>query len=184
MSLVKELDKLEEKFFGELEENRDGILPELQKHHKDATTKGSKESKEFAQAVVNRFGGIYIPYLFWVELASFLQDNENRKGLFGVLEEFAQSSFEPEEQKKMKSLLITYFAMEKEFELDKIQSLIIEKAHPKVQEYFSKIRDFVGHNEKAVAMYIEKFNILAEREPDFELMRMPLIKLKEELGLD
>ena len=79
-------------------------------------------------------------------------------------------------------LLITYFAMEREFEVNKLITLVVEKAHPSVIEYFKKVQNFVLKNKTSVDMYIEKFNMLKDYAPNFEMLRMPVSKLKEAIG--
>ena len=126
-------------------------------------------------------GGVYIPYVMWAELAQFIEHHNNREQLFGIMQAFVDSGFEEEERKKMKSMLITYFAIEREFEVNKILTLIVEKSHPSVVEYFKKVQTFVLKNKTSVDMYIEKFQMLKDGFPDFELLALPLIKLKEQL---
>jgi hypothetical protein len=48
-------------------------------------------------------------------------------------------------------------------------------------EYFKKVQTFVLKNKTSVDMYIEKFQMLKDGFPDFELLALPLIKLKEQL---
>ncbi|MEY3444481.1 MAG: hypothetical protein RLZZ519_2762, partial [Bacteroidota bacterium] len=109
------------------------------------------------------------------------EHHNNRDQLFAIMQAFVDSGFEEEERKKMKSLLITYFAIEREFEVNKILTLIVEKSHPSVVEYFKKVQTFVLKNKTSVDMYIEKFQMLKEGFPNFELLALPLIKLKEQL---
>jgi len=182
MSLEKKLDALEDKYYGELEEDKDAIIPELEALHKEHSDKGIDEFRVFAKEVMTRFGGVYQPYIFWVELREYMKDSSNRMELFNIIQAFTESGFEVEETKKMKPLLITYFSMEKEFELDKIQNLIVEKAHVDVQEYFRKLTSFVEKSFTSVKMYEEKFDMLMDLTPDFDLLRMPVIKLKEHLA--
>lgn len=176
------IEELEERFFGDLEEDRDTIISELKGQHEAALSKGIGEFRKFSSEVIERFGGAYIPYIFWVELAEFEKDPENRTRLFEIVRIFSESSFEEEEMKKMKPLLITYFSLEKEFELDKIKSLILDKTHPAVQEYFKKLLDFAEKNKTSTEMYVEKFQIIHDRYPDFDLLKMPVVKIKEMLA--
>ncbi|MFN8394237.1 MAG: hypothetical protein U0176_06120 [Bacteroidia bacterium] len=181
MSLAKTLEALEARYYDELEEDRDAVIEELAPLHQAALEKGIGEFRKFAAEAMKVCGGIYIPYVLWVELGQFIQAQTNREQLFGTVQAFVDSGFEEDERKKMKSLLITYFAIEREFEVNKIITLIVEKAHPSVQEYFRKVRDFVAKNKTSVDMYIEKFQMLKDNYPNFELLSLPLIKLKEHL---
>ena len=117
----------------------------------------------------------------WVELAQFTADHGNREQMFAIVEAFVNSGFEEEERKKMKSLLITYIAIEREFEVNKIFTLIVDKSHPSVQEFFRKVQTFVAKNKTSVDMYLEKFHMLKHNYPDFDLFALPLIKLKEQM---
>ena len=184
MSLAKTLEKLEDRYYGELEQQRDEVIAELMPLHTAALEKGMADFRKFAEEVKDVCGGIYVPYIMWVELANYMGDNESRDHIYALVGTFANSGFEEPELKKMKSLLITYFALEREFEVNKIMTLIVEKAHPEVQEYFRKVQNFVAKNRTSVDMYIEKFQMLKDRNPDFELMRKPVIKLKEQLGVE
>jgi hypothetical protein len=181
MSLAKTLEALEERYYDELEENRDAVIEELAPLHEAALKKGIEEFRKFSAEAVQICGGVYIPYVMWVELGQFIVHQNNRTQLFALIEAFVNSGFEEEERKKMKSLLITYFAIEREFEVNKILTLIVDKAHPAVQEFFRKVQNFVAKNKTSVDMYIEKFQMLKDNYPNFDHMSLPLIKLKEQL---
>lgn len=181
MSLAQTLAQLEERYYDELEEDRDVVISELAVLHQEALKKGIAEFRQFAAEAMQVCGGIYIPYIMWVELAQFIGDQGNREQMFGIIEAFVNSGFEEEEKKKMKSLIITYFAIEREFEVNKILTLVVDKAHPAVQDFFRKAQTFVAKNKTSVDMYIEKFQMLKNGYPDFELLALPLIKLKEQL---
>ena len=181
MSLAKTLSQLEERYYDELEEDRDAVIQELAVLHKEALSKGMPEFRKFSEEAMQVCGGVYIPYIMWVELARFINAEDNRERFFAITEAFVNSGFEEIERKKMKSLLITYFAIEREFEVNKITALIVDKAHPAVQEYFKKVHNFVVKNKTSVDMYTEKFQMLKDSFPDFDLLSMPLIKLKEHL---
>lgn len=182
MSLEELLEQLEEKFYGDWEEEREPVIEVLLPIQNEALASGMESFREFSGMVMDTCGGIYIPYLMWVELAHFFDNPEDRERIHGIIQAFVNSGFEVEEKKKMKSLLITYFATEREFEVNKVQALIVEKAHPDVQEYFRKVQNFVAKNKTSVDMYTEKFQMIKHFAPDFNLLRMPVIKLKEHLA--
>lgn len=175
------LNELEDKFYGELEEDREAIIAALEPIHKESLAKGIAAFREFEEEVILRFGGAYLPYVFWVELSIFMDSGDNRKYLAEILDAFVSSDFDEADTRRMKSLLITYMALEKEFEIDKIEGTIIAKSHPKVVEYFAKVKGFVEKNKASVDMYLEKFRMLRNHYPDFELLRMPLVRLKEQI---
>jgi hypothetical protein len=181
MSLAKTLAELEERYYDELEEDRDAVINELAPLHEAALKKGIAEFRKFSAEAMGICGGVYIPYIMWVELGQFMDKQDNRTQLFAIMEAFVNSGFEEEERKKMKSLLITYVAIEREFEVNKIITLIVEKAHPAVQEFFKKVQNFVAKNKTSVDMYIEKFGMLKDSYPNFDLLALPLIKLKDHL---
>ena len=95
-----------------------------------------------------------------------------------LIQIFTLSNFEDEEKRMIKSLLIAYLSVEKEFEIDKIRTLIIDKTHPKVKEYFYRLFEFVQKNSKATVMYCDKFKLLKDYAPNFELLGYPVSKLK------
>ena len=181
MSKAINWEKLEEKFYGELEENKEAIIKELEEPLEAAMTAGGDTYRDFANDAKDKLGGLLIPHLFWAELKIFVEEPEHRPHIFEMIQAFTVSNFEEEEMKKIKPLLITYFSIEKEFEINKIQNLIVDKAHPGVQDYFGKLISFVKKNQSSVKMYIEKFDMLKDKSPDFELLRLPVIKLKERL---
>lgn len=183
MSIAKELEKLEDKYDIEEADQKEALLEQLVELHEGLKAKGGASLEEFQNEVPNYFMGLYIPHIFWGELGKFMEDHEHRTKLFQLVQAFADSGFDKDEKAKMKPLLITYFAVEKEFEIDKIQSLIVEKAHPSVQEYFRKIITFVELNKTSVEMYVDKFRLLANMKPDFEVLKMPLAKLRDQLGV-
>jgi hypothetical protein len=51
-----------------------------------------------------------------------------------------------------------------------------------VKEYFAKITTFVSKNKNSTDTYLEKFRILMETYPDFELLGLPITKLKEQFA--
>lgn len=159
-------------------ENRETTLEQLKKLHL-AQLRNPEALEEFRTLVLNGCGGIYIPYLFWINLTGFLNRKVPSNQLFEVIKSFAESNFEDPEKSKMKPLLMTYFGSEKEFELDRIRSFIIQKAHPSVQDYLNKILNFVQKNKRSVEVYQQKFRLLASFYPDFELLNMPLARIQE-----
>lgn len=183
MSLEKDLDTLEDKYYGEFEEDRTAIVAELSALHKADLEANDRVFSDFSRTVITRFGGAFIPYIFWTELQEFAKDNSRRGNLMDTIRAFTESGFEEIEVKKMKPLLITYFTMEKEFEIDKLFTLVINKSHPSVGEYFQKWLNFVEKNKSSVEMYVEKFNLLKGMYPDFGLLATPVTKLKEKLAV-
>lgn len=180
MDIVQELQKLEDQFYGDWEESREALVKAISPVHKEAK-KDADLFNRFLVQTADRFGGTYIPYLFWAKLADFLQDEEQRTYLQDLMGKFADSNFEEEEQHELKPLLVVYFAKEKVFEINKIRALIIDKAHPEVKDYFLKLLNFTEKNQKATDMYCEKFDLLKGIHPDFELLGLPITQLRDRL---
>lgn len=177
MDLVKNLEKLEDKFYTAPEENKEEIVKGLLELH--LSIEDVDTLNRFAVQASERFGGIYIPYLFWDKLAAFLESDDERFFLQDLLKAFSNSNFDDDEQRKMKPLIITYFAHEKEFEVNKLKSLMIDKTHPTVKEYFYSLIQFVEKNKRSTQMYKDKFELLRQAVPDFQLMAMPITQLKD-----
>lgn len=181
MSLIETLEQLDELYYDD-EENRERVIEALSELHEESMMNGLEEFRAFSAETRKHCGGVYIPFLMWTELSNFIDEPEDRGHVFSLIQTFVDSDFEDVEKKRMKALLITYFAMEREFELSKVQNLIVDKSHPMVQEYFRKVRNFVNKNKTSVEMYIEKFKMLRDYAPNFQLLRMPISKLKEHLA--
>ncbi|MCI4666810.1 MAG: hypothetical protein MRZ79_01520 [Bacteroidia bacterium] len=180
MDFVAELEKLEDLFYGEWEENKEPLIAKLKEIH-SVVGEDKDQFNRFLVQTAERFGGTYIPYLFWDKLSYFFDTPEERIYLQELLRAFSISDFEDVEQKLMKPLLVTYFSKEKDFELNKLKAKVIEKAHPEVKEYFVKLMNFVEKNAKATGMYAEKFDMLKAYHPDFELLNLPITQLREKL---
>lgn len=178
MDIVKELEKLEDKFYDEWQEEAGELVSGIEELHKYA--RQDKDTfNRFLVQTAERFGGAYIPYLFWEKLSDFHSEPENRVYLHQLIKTFINSNFDEEEQMKMKPLLVTYFAKEKEFELGKIRALVVDKSHPEVREYFYKLLSFVEKNQRATEMYCEKFDLLIGTFPDFDILGLPITQLRE-----
>ena len=179
MDLKEYLDQLEDKYEGEWAENRDEIIEALTEAHKQAAEADEESFNNFTMQTASRYGGVYIPHLFWSHLNRFFDNPDNRIYIQSLIRHFADSDFEDEELHKMKPLLITYFSNEKPFELDKLWAVVIEKTHPLVKEYFEKLMAFVEKNRASTNLYIEKFKLLRTLHPDFETFALPVTELKE-----
>lgn len=178
MDLVKIFDELEDSYYEDPDGKKTETIAQLLDVHMSIEDEDS--INRFCVLVSDRFGGIYIPYVFWDKLAGFLESPDERAYLQEIISAFTKGDFEEEEQKKLKPLLITYMAHEKQFEIDKLNTLVISKAHPAVREYFQKLINFVRKNTRATQMYKEKFNLLKDIEPNFKILSKPITQLKEE----
>ncbi|MEL6593881.1 MAG: hypothetical protein AAFQ68_27510 [Bacteroidota bacterium] len=181
MDIIKELEQLEDKFYGEWEEDKSQLIAAMTEMH----NKLMQQPDEFNRFLVqssDRFGGAYIPHLFWEKLASFVGPNpDDRFYIQQLLRSFVSSNFDEEEQKIMKPLIITYLAKEKPFEISKVKAQIIEPSHPAVKEYFQKLVNFTEKNQKSTEMYCEKFLMLQDYAPNFALLGLPITQLREQV---
>ena len=88
MSLAKTLAQLEERYYDELEEDRNAVIAELSVLHVAALKKSIEEFRAFSKEAMAICGGVYIPYVMWVELAQFIEHHNNREQLFGIMQAF------------------------------------------------------------------------------------------------
>lgn len=182
MDIATSLNALEDKYtIDQIEEEKEALIEELLGLHLDSMADRDSLNRFTVQAA-ERFGGIYIPYLFWVKLADFMDNPLERAYIYHLLETFANSDFGEDEQKLLKPLIIAYFAKEKSFEISKLRTKVFEKSHPTVAEYYESLITFVEKNAKSTEMYCEKFDLLKNLTPNFELMGLPITQLREELA--
>ncbi len=181
MDIVKELEQLEDKFYGEWEEDKTQLVAAMTELHNELVQRPDDFNRFLVQSS-DRFGGAYIPHLFWEKLASFVGPNpDDRFYIQQLLRSFVASNFDEEEQKVMKPLIITYLAKEKPFEISKVWAQIIEPSHPSVKEYFQKLQNFTEKNQKSTEMYCEKFMMLVDYAPNFQLLGLPITQLREQV---
>lgn len=182
MDILEKLNEIEEKYAESIDTAREDAISEMAAYHQQVAEETPEEVDRFVIMAADVLGGIYLPHLFWYKLGEYYDGNQDaRIFLQELIKIFTESNFEEDEQKRIKSLLIAYMAKEKEFELDKIRTIIVDKAHHTVREYFHKLFHFVQKNKKATGMYCEKFALLKDYQPNFELLALPVTKLKEML---
>jgi len=183
MDIAKKLDSLEDQYYGAWEEDSAKLIAELKPLHQELAAKDPDGFQEFKFRVINHFGGAYIPYMFWTELHTFIDEPADSRTFLQVsLRSFANSDFGEEEQQKLKPLLITYFTIEKEFETNKFFTLIIAKMHPTVKDYFRMTLNFQEKNTRGTEVYKQKYMLLRGFYPDFELFNQPLSALRDSLS--
>lgn len=181
MDIAALLNQIEDKYAdNELEEIREQAVEDITELHQQVVEKKPEELDRFLLLSASTLGGIYIPYVFWYKLGEFYDGDEiqARDFLQKLIQIFTLSNFEEEERRMIKSLLIAYLSVEKEFDIDKIRTLIIDKSHREVKDYFYRLFEFVQKNSKATVMYCEKFKLLKDYAPNFELLGYPVSKLK------
>ena len=180
MSLLEQLETINSFYLEHEEDKKEEVIQALKKVHV-SLLKSPDELQEFYEQGKTICGGIYIPYLFWMELSKFMDHPNNSTLLFELIKAFAESNFDEEEQNNMKPLLSVYFKIERPFNVDKIKAYIVDKAHPQVRFYMRSILQFVESDAKAIDVYREKLALLKKYFPNFETLKMPLSQLKEEL---
>jgi hypothetical protein len=181
MTLEEVLAGIDQKYPEPDEENREEVIKLLREIHRRVMP-SAEDLQEFIETIPYICGGVYVPYLFWIELIKFIDHQGNRDMIAFLLNAFVNSGFEDEEKMKMKPLLIIYFAKERPFEIDKLKAYVIEKAHPHVQQYMNQILKFVETNQISVNSFLEKFGLLRPYFPNFTLLKMPLSRLKEQMS--
>lgn len=132
----------------------------------------------FSRLAAEVAGGVYIPYLFWVALHRFLKTEGQREVIAELFAAFGRSNFDEATQLQLKPLAVVYFMHEKEFEVDRLKSRVIQKLHPTVQEFFQKTLEFVEKNRKSAIAYQQKFALVGAEFPDFERFNQPLAHLE------
>lgn len=178
--LEGDLQRIEAEYFA-ADEDKAAALAALDDLHRSVWNNAG-EVAQFRRAVLQTCGGVYIPSVFWPELASFAKDQSNREFIFQIVQALVDSDFDEEMLNRIKPFLVVYFATEKQFELDKIKAFIVDKAHPRVREYFDKMTQFVTKNPASVQTYQRKFGMLQNHFPDFELFGQPVARLEEQMA--
>ncbi len=181
MELIEYLKQLDEKYYNEQNESKEFAIKELNKVYK-SVQKDPELLEDFMEEAPYICGGAYIPFLFWIVLAKFSENPDTyRPQITELIKAFCKSDFNERDAQELKPLIITYFAMEKRFEIDKLKAYVIDKAHPDIINYFHKLLTFVDKNKDSVKTYIEKFQLIKNFNPDFELLNLPIVRLRETL---
>ncbi|MGQ9864528.1 MAG: hypothetical protein ACUVRD_08650 [Bacteroidia bacterium] len=142
--------------------------------------KDPEKRQAFETKLLQRVGGLYIPYIFWLYLREFLESPEvARPKVFSALQAFVESAFDPLTQKQMKPLLAMYFKYEGTFHVDRISIEVLRHAHPDIRAYFEKMQTFPARNPETTHIYEEKFNLLKNFFPNFEWLFQPLPYLRQ-----
>jgi hypothetical protein len=182
MSMEKEIEKLHKAYEAAEGDNREETIAALASLHATADKGDAKVRQAFYTAASQACGGCYVPYLFWTALARFYETPDTRTELADLLHAFVAGDFEAQDLQLMKPLIVVYFAKEKPFEVDKLRAKLLTGAHPSVKTYFDTLAAFIENNKVAVQTYRDKFALVRDRRPDFELFSQPLTRLEEELG--
>lgn len=180
MSLQAQLDELNNAFYEADGENREEIIAQVRSLHVSAI-KQPELLSEFKEAAPTVAGGVYIPYLAWMELAAIIDGRGDRVYWLKLMQALADSDFEADTLRQIKPLLVIYYRKERDFERAKMESQIVNNAHPQVREFFHKMRGFADLNPNAANAYHEKFMLLKPFFPNFQLFELPVQELEAHL---
>ena len=133
----------------------------------------------FEDAILTVADGLYLPNLFWMYLAAFLEDPQAyRPSLEALLRTFAQLPLNPLAEENLRLLLYVYFLEEEPFHLERLWHLLEQEAIREKMEYFKRVRDLIHRNPITVKIFQEKFRLLAPFIPNFDQLRMPLPQVR------
>lgn len=179
--LKARLEAIDAAYYNQDEEDAAPAIEALDELHREAWG-DEAAARKFRLAALQVAGGAYLPNILWAELAAFARGADNRDMIVTVLRAVGDSNFDESMLNKLKPLLVVYLSREKQFEIDKLWSFVVEKSYPRVKEFFDKALQFVTKNVHSVATYQRKFDMLRDSFPDFERYSHPLTRLEEEMA--
>ncbi|MCS7297933.1 MAG: hypothetical protein RMK19_05635 [Bacteroidia bacterium] len=137
---------------------------------------------EFERDVIKVANGIYIPHIFWIYLSAFIGDKDAyRPFLEYILQVYAQFPPHPLVDKRMRILLCVYFQEESRFYLDKLEDYLRKRSHPEKYKLIKDAQEFTNRNPRTSDIFRQKFYLLRDYSPNFELISTPLPHLRETL---
>jgi hypothetical protein len=138
---------------------------------------------QFERLAADLGGGMFIPYLFWVEMSKYMDNKGDRDAIFHLIRAFVESDFEEEEREKMRPLLIVYFKREGgSFEISKIKAKILDDAHKDVKAYFKEVEQYPERNPSATETLLKKMHLLRRQFPQFDLFKLTVQQIEEQLS--
>lgn len=162
------------------------LVAELEALHEELMQASDDETRaDFEREVLHIANGIYLPHIFWMYLAPFLdkaQRETYRPFLEYILQVYAQLPCSSFVDKRMRPLLYVYLTEEAPFYVDKLNAFLGKYAHPDKQALFQEVRAFIQRNPNTVRIFREKFRLLKDYVPDFDMLAMPLPTLRTSLG--
>ena len=133
----------------------------------------------FEDAVLTVADGLYLPNLFWMYLAAFLEDREAyRPSLEALLRTFVQLPPNPLAEENLRLLLYVYFSEEEPFHIERLWHLLEQEATKEKMDYLKRVRNLIHRNPITVKIFREKFRLLAPYMPNFDQLRMPLPQVR------
>lgn len=160
----------------------EAIIAQLEALH-ESILEDNEARSEFEREVLKVADGLYLPHIFWIYLAAFLGDKEvYRPFLEYVLQVYAQLPPSPFVDKRIRPLLCVYFTNETPFYTDKLEAFLHRYAHPEKRSLVQDIRSYIQRNPSTVRIFQQKFALLKDYLPNFEMFSMPLTELRASLG--
>lgn len=163
---------------------KEGQTPEQLLHlieslHADFLETEPEVRAAFEDAVLTLADGLYLPNLFWMYMAGFLEDPETyRPSLEALLRTFAQLPPNPLAEENLRLLLYVYFSEEEPFHIERLWHLLEQEATKEKLEYLKRVRELIHRNPVTVKIFQDKFRLLAPFFPNFEHLRMPLPQVR------
>ncbi|MDT7941945.1 MAG: hypothetical protein RQ993_01565 [Bacteroidota bacterium] len=138
-----------------------------------------EERAAFEEALMTVADGLYLPHLFWMYLAGFLEDREAyRPSLEALLRTFATLPPNPLAEENLRLLLYVYFSEEEPFHLERLWHLLAQEATPEKLAYFQRVKTLTERNPLTVRIFREKFRLLGPFFPNFDHLRLPLPQVR------
>lgn len=162
------------------------LVAQLEALHEELIQAGDDEARaDFEREVLRVADGIYLPHIFWTYLGPFLDRTQRetyRPFLEYILQVYAQLPASTFVDRRMRPLLYVYLTEEAPFYIDKLDAFLGKYAHPEKLALFQEVRAFIQKNPNTVRIFREKFALLKDYVPDFEMLAMPLPTLRASLG--
>ncbi len=133
----------------------------------------------FEDAVITVADGLYVPNLFWMYLAGFLEDREAyRTSLEFLLRTFAKLPPNPLAEENLRLLLYVYLSEEEPFHIERLWHILEQEGSHQKLQYFQRVRTLIHRNPQTVQIFRAKFRLLASFIPNFEQLRIPLPQVR------
>ncbi|MCS6790592.1 MAG: hypothetical protein NZ580_06395 [Bacteroidia bacterium] len=145
-----------------------------------------EERSQFEMEVLPMADGVYMPHIFWIYLAAFLQSEESRADyrpfLEHILQVYAQLPPSPFVEKRLRPLVHIYFAEDSPFYMDKLHEYYKSFAHPEKRDFIKRVKSYLQRNPKTVSILRRKFHMLTSFFPNFQLFSLPIPELEKVIG--
>ncbi|MCS7163292.1 MAG: hypothetical protein NZ958_08240 [Bacteroidia bacterium] len=159
----------------------EALLSELEALH-ESILEEPEARRLFEKEALQIADGIYLPHLFWMYLAAFLQDKEAyRPAIEYLLQVFVRQPSNPLVEKRMRPLLCIYFSEEAPFYKDRFLEYARRYGYPEKQRFLEKVLEFIPRNPSTVSIFRRKFALIGEYFPNFELFALPIQQIEAEL---